>query len=503
MSPALDARALTGSRRRPVEAIAAAAFSLVVAAAAAGALLLFGHLNHDVAWLLLAAERLTFGGRYGLDLVEPTPPLALLVMAPALAIRDLAGIAPYPAYLAWVCILVAGAAALSRPMLRAALGRGADGPLPEAWLVAPVLALLPGYDFGQKEHLFAVLATPAVLMFAARGRVPTPPALAALAIGAVAVLMKPYWLVVPAAVAVYAWAQGRLDHRIAAAAAVSAATAAAASAGAGALAGFAGWLDVARLAVDVYAAYDLAPLALAATAAAYAGMVAVAWVAAGQAAPGDAAVRTLLVAAAAATVAAAAQLKGWPYHYLPAVLFAALAAGIALVRGGRRRAATLTLAVLVVTVAFTPLTRAFAPEPADVAEFREMVRRHAAGQRFLALDTDLWPAFPAAVEAGTHWASRSPAQWLVPGAVALAAGDAAARARAVAVRARVLDMVADDLARYRPAVIAVRTAPPFRGLPDDFDLAAWLRQDPRIAKALDGCRTVARSAAWTFCRPGG
>ncbi|MGE0744837.1 MAG: hypothetical protein AB7K86_06295 [Rhodospirillales bacterium] len=503
MSPAREARALSAGRSRSVDAVAAAAFSLAVAVAAAGALLLFGHLNHDVAWLLVAAGRLAAGGRYGLDLVEPTPPLALVVMAPALALRDLAGIALYPAYLAWVCVLVAGAAALSRPMLRAALGRAADGPLPEAWLVAPALALLPGYDFGQKEHLFAVLATPAVLLFAARGPVAPAPALAALVIGAVAVLMKPYWLVVPAVVAAAALAERRLDRRRAAQAAAMFAVAAAGVV-AGTLAWFGEWLAVARLAVDVYAAYDLAPVALAATAAAYAGMVALAWFAAGQAAPGDGAVRTLLVAAGAAVVAAAAQLKGWPYHYLPAVLFAALATGIALVNGARRsRAASLTLAALIAAVAFTPLTRAFAPEPADVAEFREMVRRHAAGQRFLALDTDLWPAFPAAVEAGARWASRAPAQWLVPGAAALVAGDAAARARADAVRTQALDMLAEDLARYRPAVIAVRIAPPFRGLPDGFDLAGWLRQDPRIAAALDGCRPVARGAAWTFCRTGG
>jgi len=503
MSPTAEAGAAAPARRRPLGGVAAAGFALAVAAAAALALLRFGHLNHDVAWLLVAAERLAAGGRYGLDVLEPTPPLALLVMAPAVAIRDVFGVALYPAYLAWVCLLIAAAAALARPMLRAALGRGAGAALPEAGLVAPALALLPGYDFGQKEHLFAILAVPAILLVAARGRVALPWAAAALALGALGASMKPYWLLVPAAVAGVALAQGRLDRRRAAIGAAVFAAAAAAVA-AGTLAWFGDWLGVARLAVAAYAAYDLAPAALAATAAAYAGMVAVAWLAAGRLAPGEASVRTLLVAAAAAVAAAAVQLKGWPYHYLPAVVFAALAAGIALLRAApAQRTAALTLAALVAAVALTPVLRAFAPAPADVAEFRDLARRHAAGARFVALDTDLWPAFPAAMEIGAQWASRSPAQWLVPGAVALAAGGADDRARGAALRARTLDMLAEDFARWRPEVVAVRTAPPFRGLSDGFDLTAYLRQDARIAAALDGYAVVARGAAWTFYRRGG
>jgi hypothetical protein len=479
---------------------------------AAIALLLFrvGHLNHDVAWLLVATERLVHGGRYFHDIVEPTPPLALFVMAPSLAIRDALGIGPYPAYMAWVGALIVASSVLCRPALHAALGRGADEALPEAWLVPAVLALFPGYDFGQKEHLFVILCTPAILLIAARGRAAAPYAATVLALAAVAVLIKPYWIVIPAAPALVALLQRRLERPFVMLAVAIGVTAAAAVASATVI-WFGDWVRLVRVAAVVYGAYDSAPGGLIAFVAAHAAMVGMAWAAARRLAPGAAPVRDLLLAAAAAVAAALAQMKGWPYHFLPAVELCALAAALALVRRGRcaalpprtGRAAAVTLAVLVAVMALAPYDRALSRDPPDVAEFRALARRHAAGERFLALSSDLWPAFPATVEIGAAWASRSPAQWFVPGAVRLLAGNADERARGERIRAVVFDMLAEDFARYRPTVLAVKVRPPFLGLPAGFDMTAFLRQDARLRAALDGYREVARGEAWVFYRRGG
>src|SRR5262249_1944907 len=42
-----------------------------------------GILNHDVAWLLVAARRLLEGGRFGTDIYELDPPGAVLIYVPA------------------------------------------------------------------------------------------------------------------------------------------------------------------------------------------------------------------------------------------------------------------------------------------------------------------------------------------------------------------------------------------------------------------------------------
>jgi hypothetical protein len=274
---------------------------------------------------------------------------------------------------------------------------------------------------------------------------------------------------------------------------------------------FSGWVSIARWATDLHDAFGVPWPRLAVRIASATVVLVLAALAAFAMLPRRSGTRALaadlVIAATAALAAALLQRKGWPYHLLPVVQPAALALGLALihrVRSGppRRRAMATTVAVAATAAllwhAFLANNRAFRPDPAPGPQFAALARAYAAGTSFLALSTNQWPVFPAVVEVGASWASRAPHLWMIPGAVRLLAGDADERARGARYRDMALAMIADDIERARPAVLAVDVAPMQQGIEGDFDLLAFLRQDARLRALLDGYRAVARDEVWAF-----
>lgn len=156
-------------------------------------------MNHDVAAVLNFAERWLAGERLYRDLIDVNPPLVFIVtLIPA----ALAAWTPLDGPQSLLVCMLALCAGLWR--LTYALRRGRDeGPIEEATLsaVIPLLLVMAGYDFGQREHLMAICAIPYALLATRRieglytGR--------ALAIGvtllaAIAFALKPHFLAVPA-----------------------------------------------------------------------------------------------------------------------------------------------------------------------------------------------------------------------------------------------------------------------------------------------------------------
>lgn len=127
-----------------------------------------GILNHDVAWLLCAAESVMDGRRLYVDVMEINPPLIVwLNLVPVLFARIL-GISEILAFR----ILMLGVLAGTLLMSRWALDRAdPDQPAtrrPILILVMIALLLLVGYDFGQREHLMLTLFLPYLLLASAR-----------------------------------------------------------------------------------------------------------------------------------------------------------------------------------------------------------------------------------------------------------------------------------------------------------------------------------------------
>ncbi|MGE0744839.1 MAG: hypothetical protein AB7K86_06305 [Rhodospirillales bacterium] len=488
-------------------------FAVALPAAKAALIYLAGHANHDVAWLLVAAERLFDGGRYYHDILEPNPPVTLAVMAPGLVIDDLLDIATYPAYLAWVVALIALSSLLTWRSLPRALGRGPSDPLPEAWLVPAALCLFPWYGFGQREHLFVILYLPALAMFQAEcrgpGRTRAAFAVPVMALATFGLLMKPYWLLIPAAQVALALVDGRPVRRfvLLAAPTATAVVAVLASLNWSLLHE---WLSVVPLATAVYDAYD-DPLWLPKLLP-HAAMIALVWAAhrymVRDRLSTAVVVRDTLAAAAAALVVVFLQRKAFPYHLLPTIQLTALAAGVVLLRllsdgvALRRPAVTPRAAVALVCAglvfqAAPVLYRAFRPVPAEERELIALAAGPAAGRPFLAVSTSVWPAFPMALDSGAQWVGRVGCQWMIPGALRLSQGASDGdRAQGAHYAGIALAMLAEDIARGRPAVLAVAIGADGQGLDGPFDLLAYLRSHDGLRGELDAYRERARGAYW-------
>jgi len=160
----------------------------------------------DVSWLLYAAGRVLDGARIGRDLIDVNFPLVILDKLPAVAAAQALGFDPWHGWIACLVLLLAAALLLAAHV-------------PGSWFAAPshaglaAFALLaaPQADFGQREHVVAIAVLPYLLLAGARieGRAAsTGLALAAGALAVPGLALKPFFVMVPLAVALLHWRRG-------------------------------------------------------------------------------------------------------------------------------------------------------------------------------------------------------------------------------------------------------------------------------------------------------
>jgi hypothetical protein len=480
---------------------------LLIALVAVGAIALHvaSPINHDAAWILEGAVRLLDGGRFGIDVIDVNPPLAWwIAMAPA-TIARIGGWPLSTASAVFVGILgVAALAAADRVLPRESAWRGARAGI--ALAGAYLLLIMPGYDFGQREHLAAILGLPYILL---RGAERRPPAEAAFAIGLAAgfgFCLKPYFLLVP--IGVEAWRALRTRRFAGLIAPETIALAMFGVAYATAIFRFApAYLhDVVPAAVAGYWAYDApvipvlreilsraVPAAMAVTAIAVGARR-------GAALPCQA--QALLVAGVMAAVAALVQMKGWPYHLLPTTVFLTLGvcvAAVAPMRGPAGRAIR-ALALLVALIGCRPSSLAALCALSDsgasgsVPQLADAFRHYAGpGGTVFGLVTSPRDVHPAVLAAGVRWAAPFCCVYLLPG---LVRADEAPRAERAAVEAAghaQLDAALSVIRDKAPSVVAVDEAAKKLGFGDRrFDYLRWLRHDSRWAAALARYRDAGR-----------
>jgi hypothetical protein len=454
--------------------------------------------NHDVGWILVAAERVLGGAEYGRDWLDPNPPGIFWLSAAPVALARALGTPPIAVFDAGVALaILASLAAVHRLLARGWPELPPDARLALCGGIGAALTLLPGYDFGQREHLVAIAALPYWLA-CARALAGRPLGLrAGLAVGTAAGVgfaIKPFFLL--AGIAVAAWigfargvrALARADHLAIAAIQVAYAAAVALLAP--------GYRDVAALAWQVLGAYDYPWFAFVLNRATLALAIAFAvarWI---PATPETRDLRRVLgIAALAFWVAACAQQRGWAYHFLPAELCAV--AWIAFCAAGRlAQPRTARLAVPVLAGALlasalalgAQLTRTLSPRPTPVAGLAGIVRGAAAGAPVLFFSTAVGPAFPVVNVSGAGWASRISCLWPLPGLYTPEqwASDPfpyRSRDEMSAAERALVDTVVDDLARWRPALIFVDRRRDRQAIGRSaFDFVAYFARDPRFAQ---------------------
>jgi hypothetical protein len=478
-------------------------------------------LNHDAAAVLDFAERWLAGGRLYVDLVDVNPPLIFILSLVPAAIARWTPLSGPQALL--LCLL--GHALLLWRLCLALRRERAEGPVEAAVLAAvlPLLLVVAGSDFGQRETLMAASALPYALL-AAR-RMEGPPVAPRLALGvatlaALAFALKPHFLAVPLLV------EGLVLRRVGLARArrdpvpwLMAAI----------------WLaylfsiplffpaylkEIVPLAWEVYAdIHGAGPFSVLVTelmGAATLLLLLTLPVALRRRAGSLA--QALGMAAAGAFLAAWVQHKGWTYHVMPVTILCAAALAAAAAHTAdhalppeRARAAAPVLAVIAafgigayaIRGGETPW-RQFWFHSEQTGRLTEWLRREVGGGSILVLSPEILPVYPSVNYARLRPTLRTMSTWLLQGAYRTCpAGPAPYRDPAAMGRgeAFVFRSTAEDFARDPPRAVLVSRFARMRGCPESFDLLDYFNGHPLFARTwqlyrprgeMDGYRLFVR-----------
>ncbi|MCC6718560.1 MAG: hypothetical protein IT555_11815 [Acetobacteraceae bacterium] len=121
-------------------------------------------LKDDVAWLLWVARKWLDGQNLYVDLVEVNPPLVIWLYAIPARIASGFGLAPKLASTLFFAGILLGSAWWTATLLQ---GRAPllERRVPVFSLIATLLLVLPGVEFGQREHLLAASVLPYIALF--------------------------------------------------------------------------------------------------------------------------------------------------------------------------------------------------------------------------------------------------------------------------------------------------------------------------------------------------
>ncbi|MBP0463693.1 hypothetical protein J5Y09_07205 [Roseomonas sp. PWR1] len=465
-------------------------------------------INHDVAAVLDFARRWLAGERLYVDLVDVNPPLIFVLNLLPAALARYTPLAQAQAVM--LCLL--GLAALLWRMAETLRRGRAEGPVESAVLTAtvPLLLVMAGSDFGQREVLMAMVAIPYCLLAARRVDGPAPPPRLATGVALVAALgfaLKPHFLLIPLLIEALA-----LLRRGAAAQRRDPVPWTMAAVWAGYLAsvpvffpaylahvvpmawGFYGEIHGAGrwrvLVADVMGSAEaLLLLALPIALRPGAGTLA----------------QTLGLATVGAFASAWLQHKGWTYHVLPITILgcaALLAAGAhwadRALPGARASSAAPALAaiaalgvlVYVVRGGETPWRQlAFHGEaPGQLAEW---LGEHARGQPVLVLSPDVFPIYPALTYADAHQILPVMSIWPLQGFYRLCPSGPVPYREAHEMGAVEFDLfqrVAEAFAAAPPPVLVAARHANIPACGGRFDVLAYFARHPLFAEALEGYR---------------
>jgi len=121
-------------------------------------------MKDDVAWLLWVAKKYLAGRELYVDLVEVNPPLVIWLYAIPAGISMWLNVAPKLASTLFFAVILLGSAWWTASLLQ---GRAPmlQRRVPVFSLISTLLLVLPGVEFGQREHLLAAVVLPYIALF--------------------------------------------------------------------------------------------------------------------------------------------------------------------------------------------------------------------------------------------------------------------------------------------------------------------------------------------------
>jgi hypothetical protein len=390
-------------------------------------------LKDDIAWLLHLASDMLRGKRLYVDDIEINPPLIVWILLLPAEVARLSGLQIKIAADLFFAIVVIGASFCSARLLRG-YAPLLENQAPVFAGIGTVLLILPGVEFGQREHLLVALALPYLCLVARRLKSHEPRHAAAACCGIAAAIgcaLKPDYLIAFAALEAVAISRGARIWRTET---VCAAVVLASYAAAVAVIFPIYFSFIIPLARELYGASDVSfvrllieshnvLLGLA--------ILLVLCLARPTRAHRDPLLVVLATFALGAIAACLTEQKDWFYHRLPAtiVVVLGLTYWIASVLFDRASSKVGRLAGLAIAASAVGafggaaadrleprLELALGEQKALESHIEDVVEQHHA-RRYLAFSQSLSPGFPVVDDAGVAWASRFDSMWALRGAL--------------------------------------------------------------------------------------
>jgi hypothetical protein len=447
--------------------------------------------NRDVSWYVYLGQHVATGVRLNVDLFEINPPFIVWVTTAVARLAGALHAAPIAAYEVCVALLLGASTLLTARLVRLSV-----------WGVAVVtvaLWLVPGGDFGQREHLMVALMCPYAGVLVRRLEDDAPRSwqigVAGLLAG-LGICFKPHFAVVWAGMELAAWRDGlrwcrRTEFLAVAAVQLGYVLAIIPSLPA--------YLSVVREFGPAYQTFwHVQPWALVLFEPSSFLVVA----ALGLAAihyrvlpPGcRARVRIFGSLTAASWVVAIVQAKGWPYHFYPPTAFAVVllfftAAGV--LSGERSSTGTSAVAGgLVLGLAIGAAVGPVVDEAVRLMEASPGARLVAAvrqasrpGERIVVFNFGMQAAFPTIPLAGLESASRWPTQWMLMAAYPVPQPWHTPETMPGFERSYFASTLADLTARP-PELLVAPIPDPRAATLRGFDFLGYFAQDERFARLL-------------------
>jgi len=464
-------------------------------------------LKDDIAWLLYVAQQWLAGRQLYVDLIEVNPPMIVWILALPAALSAALGVAAKFAAVPFFAACVLSSAGWCARLLRGYGPLGA-APLPLFAATGTVLLVLPGPEFGQREHLLVAAALPYLCIFArSLDGGPTQPAGETIAgiLAGVGCALKPQFLLAFVLLEILGRMRGlRLVRRMTISAALTLLLYVAAV-----LLFFPAYFTNAiPLGLALYGASDVGWLQLLSDSRAVLLADAVAfmlWWSSRDKLRDRALPLTLAVFAAGAILVWLLEEKSWFYHRLPASIFTTLALVYWVSVLGRpeigRRAAFLM--VIFVPLGLLGVGRAAISRWQEQIEIAagsrltaerklEQVIRSERSRSYIAFSQWIGLGFPVVNNTGVKWSSRFDSMWALVGEVWRCKIDSDARRDWP-----VHSWVVEDFLAGRPdlAVVDEREGIDYIGTLSAFDTRfkdAWSQY--RQIGAFDGLRIFRRQA---------
>lgn len=457
-------------------------------------------LSHDDSWYLVATRRFLEGQQLYIDILGVNPPLNFYLTTPALLFADATGLSDTVAYVLQLCVLGGLCGLWLTSLLRRSDLRRDEQITFFLAGMAGLFLLIIG-ELGQREHLLFVFALPYFTLQTigrerVRARVDEQVAMGLLA--TLGIALKPYFLLIPAAIVLVGPMRGLLKR------AFSPANLALAAG----LLSYAVhtvlvhpefFSEILTVASKVYWAYGFEPVRIilrieVAAALMFAYLLYI--------------VRDRLTdidwritAAMAASLASyLLQFKGWTYHLIPLLFFLMLGAiwiGVSkrVLLAGNLVAKALVVTLLLATLFSQVISGPYRPR--TIEAFAPFVERR--GEVITAYSTSVSIAFPFVNAVEGQWASRYPAQWIIPGALIPTRSERCPQDREYCaefeeILAGVRQANTEDLVRYKPDLVYIdarEDKPYFHG--EEFDFLAFQLEDPRFAEEWENYSRIGKA----------